>query len=120
MRYVQSKLANMLYADQVAKHFPQFTTISLHPGEVGTALFSREPGDEQIRYLQKEVVPTRIVPVDEGVKNQLWAVAAAGLVSGAYYEPVGVLYQEKLLENHVKMAEELWESTEKELEGQGV
>ncbi|KAF2173702.1 hypothetical protein M409DRAFT_48640 [Zasmidium cellare ATCC 36951] len=120
MRYVQSKFANMLYAEQVAKHFPQFTTISLHPGEVGTALFSREPGDEQIRYLQKEVVPTKIVPVDEGVKNQLWAAGASGLVSGAYYEPVGVLYQEKLQEGHVEIAEKLWDWTEKELEGQVV
>lgn len=119
MRYVQSKLANMLYASQVAKHFPQFTTISLHPGEVGTSLFSREPGDDQIRYLQKEVVPTRIQPIEEGVKNQLWAVGTPGLVSGAYYEPIGVLYQEKLQGDHEAMAARLWEWTEKELQGQG-
>lgn len=119
MRYVQSKLANMLYAQQVAERLPQFTTVSLHPGEVDTELFSREPGDDQIRDLQENVVPKRVKPVDEGVKNQLWAATTvAGLIRGVYYEPIGKpgvgMYEDRYLE----MATKLWEWTEKELRNQ--
>lgn len=120
MRYVQTKLANMLYAKQVAEHFPQFTTVSLHPGEVNTELFSREPGDDQIRHLQTAVVPQHVKPISEGVKNQLWAATTSSIASGTYYEPVGVTDFDKLQEGHSEMAARLWEWTEKELEGQAI
>lgn len=134
MRYVQSKLANMLYAQEMAKHYPQFTTVSVHPGEVDTELFSREPGDEQVAYLQKNVAPARVKPIDDGVKNQLWAASTSDLVSGEYYEPVGVLGLDKPLENaggmaktpytasdkdkrmHAELSAKLWDWTEKELQ----
>ncbi|MCJ1334374.1 hypothetical protein MMC10_011083 [Thelotrema lepadinum] len=116
-RYTQSKLANLLYAQEVAKHYPQFTTVSLDPGPVATDLFSREPGDEQVRHLQTNVAPQRAGPVAEGVKNQLWAATAKGVTSGAYYEPVGVLGTESGPALDKDAAKKLWEWTEKELEG---
>lgn len=118
IRYVQSKLANYLYAKQVAEHFPQFTTVSLHPAEVSTELFSREPGDDQIRHMQTVLVPKFAKSIDEGVKNQLWAATTEDLVSGMYYEPVGKVGAEKSPDGHSDMAAKLWAWTEKELEGQ--
>ena len=116
-RYTQSKLANLLYAQEVAAHYPQFTTVSLDPGAVGTDLFSREPGDEQVRHLQTNVAPQHAGPVTEGVKNQLWAATAKGVTSGKYYEPVGVSDTESGAALDKNMAKKLWEWTEKELEG---
>jgi retinol dehydrogenase 12 len=53
-RYCDSKLANLLYAQEVVKHYPQFTTVSVHPGEVKTELFSREAGDDMVPPLANQ------------------------------------------------------------------
>lgn len=119
-RYCQSKLANLLYAQEVAKHFPQLTTVSVHPGEIATELFSREPGDDLIRKLQTEVAPKVTIPVEEGVKNQLWAATAKGLINGSYYEPIGVSDVVIGLAKDRALASRLWEWTEKELQAHDV
>jgi NAD(P)-dependent dehydrogenase (short-subunit alcohol dehydrogenase family) len=117
MQYAQSKLANLLYARQVAKNYPQFTTISVHPGSVLTNLFSREPGDEQMAHLQKNVAPVRSVSIDEGVKNHLWAASHGQLTNGMYYEPIGVPDTATGLAVDEDQAQKLWEWTQKELAG---
>ncbi|KAI1500630.1 NAD(P)-binding protein [Biscogniauxia marginata] len=117
MQYSQSKLTNLLYAQQVAKRYPQFTTVSVHPGSVKTELFSREPGDEQMRHLQTAVAPAKSIAVEEGVKNQLWAATAPTVKSGVYYEPIGVADMATGLARDEEMAQKLWVWTEKELEG---
>ncbi|XXH02074.1 hypothetical protein Hte_008439 [Hypoxylon texense] len=117
MQYAQSKLANLLYAQQVAKRYPQFTTVSVHPGSVKTQLFSREPGDEQMRHLQTVVAPVKSIPVEEGVKNQLWAATAPVVKSGMYYEPIGVADMATGQATDEEMGQKLWAWTEKELEG---
>ncbi|RYP82892.1 hypothetical protein DL769_001501 [Monosporascus sp. CRB-8-3] len=118
-RYVQSKIANMLYPQGFAKHHPQLTIVSVDPGEVATQLFSREPGDEQMLFLQTEVAPKQVRPVEEGVKNQLWAATADGVKSGLHYEPVGVNEPSGLMLD-TELAEKVWEWTQKELEGQEI
>ncbi|RYP18677.1 hypothetical protein DL765_003812 [Monosporascus sp. GIB2] len=118
-RYVQSKIANMLYAQEFAKHHPQLTIVSVDPGEVATQLFSREPGDEQMVYLQTEVAPKQVRPVEEGVKNQLWAATADEVKSGLHYAPVGVVEAYGLVLD-TELAKKLWEWTQKELEGQEI
>lgn len=90
MRYCQSKLANKLYAKHFAAQYPQITIVSVHPGEVQTELFQREAGDEQVKHLQTVVAPAVAVSIEHGVKNQLWAGTAQDIVSGEYYEPVGI------------------------------
>lgn len=118
-RYVQSKTANMLYAQEFAKHYPQLTTVSIDPGEVDTQLFTREPGDDQMRHLQTVVAPAKVRPVEEGVKNQLWAATAEGVVSGSHYEPVGVSERSGLVLD-TELAGKVWEWTQKELDGQEI
>ncbi|KPM36216.1 hypothetical protein AK830_g10350 [Neonectria ditissima] len=118
-RYVQSKTANMFYAMEFAKHHPGLTTVSIDPGEVATQLFTREPGDEQMVHLQTEVVPKVAKPVEEGVKNQLWAATAEGVLSGLHYEPVGVNEPHGLMLDS-ELAKEVWDWTQKELEGQEI
>ncbi|CAK7224978.1 hypothetical protein SCUCBS95973_005704 [Sporothrix curviconia] len=122
-RYVHSKVANLLYAQQFAKHnaaaHPKQIIVSINPGEVNTNLFTREPGDEHMKKLQTEVVPKVAGPVENGVKNQLWAATtdAANLVSGAHYAPVGVEEKWGVAEDE-ELAVELWNWTEEALAGQ--
>ncbi|TVY20837.1 Short-chain dehydrogenase TIC 32-like protein [Lachnellula arida] len=118
-RYIQSKVANMLYPQEFAKHYPQLTIVSVDPGDVATQLFSREPGDEQMRYLQTELAPKRVRPVEEGVVNQLWAATGEGVTSGLHYGPVGV-YEPTGLAIDTELAKKVWEWTQKELEGQEI
>ena len=118
--YTQSKLANLLYVQEIARRHPHFTIAAVTPGDVETELFKREPGDEQIRHMQDNVAPLHWGGVEDGVKNQLWAAVAQGVVSGRYYEPVGVADQEEGFANDREMAERLWYWTQKELDGHDI
>ena len=114
--YIQSKLANVLYTQQLAKRC-EYTVVSVTPGDVKTELFSREPGDERVRHLQTEVVPQKAGPIEDGVKNQLWAGTADAVETGRYYEPVGVADQETGFAKDQELAAKLWEWTQREIEG---
>ncbi|KAK7749310.1 hypothetical protein SLS62_008279 [Diatrype stigma] len=120
-RYIQSKTANLLYAQELARHYPQLTVVSVDPGDVDTQLFRREPGDAQMALLQTEVAPKAVRPVEEGVKNQLWAATAPGkaLTSGWHYEPVGVHAPVGIMLD-TEFARKVWDWTQKELQGQTI
>jgi retinol dehydrogenase 12 len=64
---------------------------------------------------KKIVVPLIAVSIEEGVKSQLWAATADGVVSGEYYEPVGVPGKGSPLSKDSTLANKLWEWTENEL-----
>ncbi|RFN46026.1 alcohol dehydrogenase bli-4 [Fusarium flagelliforme] len=113
LRYAQSKLACLLYAREAAKQYT-FVNIAINPGEVKTELFSREAGDEMMKHLQENVVPKMTGPIEEGVKNHLWA-ATAEVENGEFYEPVGVKESVEIDEG---MAKKLWEWTQEELKDQ--
>lgn len=119
LRYAQSKLACLLYAREAAKRY-HFTNIAINPGEVQTDLFTREAGDELMRYLQTEVAPKLEIPIDEGVKNHLWASTCPDIENGEFYEPVG---KTGGLEGHGlddEMARKLWDWTEEQLKDQAL
>jgi retinol dehydrogenase-12 len=119
LKYTQSKLANVVYARQVAKHFPGIVVVAIHPADVATELFNKGAvgGGKEVEYLAKEIAPKVGVSVREGVKNGLWAATAEGVETGRYYEPVGVLGGGSELSRDREFGKRLWEWTEKELEG---
>ncbi|KAF4995925.1 hypothetical protein FDECE_12654 [Fusarium decemcellulare] len=115
-RYGQSKLANVLYAREIARRFPHWTTVSIHPGTVKTELHKSTAGASLIvRIFQKTVLPLVGVDVEEGVKNQLWAATASDVLNGEYYEPMGVTGRAGKLSMDLSLAKKLWEWTEKEM-----
>ena len=118
-RYGQSKLANVIYAREIAKRYPQFTSVSLYPGTVKTDLFSNPSGSWMIRFLQF-LVQFIGVSVEEGAKNQLWAATAEGVKSGEYYDPVAVPDKASALAKSDELGKKLWEWTEEELAGQTI
>lgn len=117
IRYGQSKLANILYASEIARRYPRITSTSVHPGVINTGLVT------DLGLANKAFVWAttwwKMVPVKEGVKNQLWAatVGKDGIANGGYYEPVGIPGAHDKLSKDSKLAGELWDWTQKALEG---
>jgi len=117
-RYSQSKLANVLWAAQLAARYPQLTVAAVHPGVVSTQLVERATGTwSAFRALTRVAGRFVLTSVEQGVKNQLWASVGSGVVNGEYYEPVGVGGLASADGKDEGLARRLWEWTEKELEG---
>lgn len=117
LRYGQSKLANLLYAKELARRYPRLLSLSLHPGVVSTGLVTNLGiADKALVYVTNI---GRVIKPEEGVRNQLWAVAAKRdfIKSGAFYEPVGLLSTKKnKFTEDAELAKKLWEWTDEELE----
>jgi retinol dehydrogenase 12 len=124
VRYAQSKLANILFAKELARRYPQITVVAVHPGVVDTELwrtmFSGWMGLGGLLNAGKKMVYTT---VENGAKNQLWGATAKKGVgkgevkSGEYYTPIGVPGNGSWQSQDMDLARRLWEWTEKELEG---
>ncbi|KAM0703235.1 hypothetical protein Q7P35_009173 [Cladosporium inversicolor] len=115
-RYGQSKLAQLLYTDELARHYPEITWLSVHPGFIFTGLF------DGTSFLTK--LPVLIIsfgnrtPVEKGHFTQCWAATAPKekVVNGGYYEPVGAAGKRATSPaNDKKLAGQLWEWTQTEL-----
>ncbi|KGO76860.1 Permease, cytosine/purine, uracil, thiamine, allantoin [Penicillium italicum] len=119
VRYGQSKLANLIYARELAKRFPDITSVSVHPGIILTGL------DNNLGIKEKMLVYAlswwRIMQPHEGAFSQTWAatVDKAEIWNGGYYEPVGKLANGKLdsTARDEALAERLWDWTEETLKG---
>lgn len=116
-RYGQSKLANILWARQLAKVYPQFTIAAIHPGVVRTNLSAGATGFPFVLRMLGGIGNRFLTPVDEGAKNQLWASVSKDVKSGEYYKPVGVGGSVSAYGKDDDLASSLWDWTEKELEG---
>ncbi|KAI1210801.1 oxidoreductase [Annulohypoxylon truncatum] len=119
--YAQSKLANILYAAEIARQYPSIKAVSVHPGVVATDLVNNLPNMRKVLvYAANWLMGVGVVDGKKGRLSQLWAAAGASrneLVSGAYYTPVGILSNDKL-DNFAKseeLAHELWLYTENAL-----
>ncbi|KAJ5598452.1 short-chain dehydrogenase/reductase [Penicillium hordei] len=116
-RYGQSKLANILWARQLASLYPSFTVASVHPGVVKTNLLS---GATNAPLIFRAIFGAAHVlgmksSVESGVKNQLWAAVSKDVKSGEYYEPIGVSGMASAHGTDDKLAKEIWNWTENEL-----
>lgn len=118
-RYGHSKLANILYTKELAARYPDITSVAVHPGVIKTDLYKPNAASSMIvRYGMMAFGPFMKV-ASTGALNQLWAATAPNVTSGAYYTPVGSLTKPSVYGQDSKMAEELWEWTEKELQSKG-
>jgi NAD(P)-dependent dehydrogenase (short-subunit alcohol dehydrogenase family) len=116
----QSKLANVVYAKELARRYPTILTVSVHPGIVDTGLVTNLPAWRRwLIYFLIFFLGTPAMSEERGRMSQLW-VAAGGyrneIQNGAYYEPVGVLGDTDSAEKSEKLARDLWDWTAKVLE----
>lgn len=116
IRYGQSKLANILYTQQLALHYPGIKTVAIHPGVINTGLVSGLSWGHNLFVWA--TTWWQQVSVADGVRNGIWAgIAREGGKSGGFYVPVGKLGGTTRASRDEKLAGELWEWTERELEG---
>jgi NAD(P)-dependent dehydrogenase (short-subunit alcohol dehydrogenase family) len=121
-RYGHSKLANVLYAQELARRYPQITSLAVHPGVVFTDLYAGQPLLRRW-FLRIGCWLQGIVPMEpqQGCWNQIFVAAKMKkeeLVNGGFYYPVGVDYSDKLVETgkDEKLASKLWNWTARVLE----
>jgi NAD(P)-dependent dehydrogenase (short-subunit alcohol dehydrogenase family) len=117
-RYGASKAANVMFAAELARRYPSFTSVSLHPGMIKSDLWgSSTESNILLKYGKALVGPLMFVDIATGAFNQLYLAAGAEkseLVNGAYYTPVGKARQNKWASD-ADAGKQLWEWTEKEL-----
>lgn len=119
-RYGVSKLANVLFACELAKRFPQITVAAVHPGIVTTNL-AHSMADAYLNLAVQTKIMTFLSYMpgfqtpDRGAKNQLWASVSKDVVSGEYYTGVGKGGTQSAIAKDDDLARRLWEWTEAEL-----
>lgn len=115
VRYGQSKLANILYAAELARRVPEIHSTAIHPGVIFTGLVSTLGWMNYLFILI--TTPTMRVTMEEGVKSQLWAATApeSQVENGAFYVPVGKLGKHDKKSSSEELAKKLWDWTEEQL-----
>ncbi|KAJ5557114.1 hypothetical protein N7494_001029 [Penicillium frequentans] len=117
-RYGASKAANIFFAKELAKRYPEIMSVAVHPGAVNSDLyghakalgFSMKHGVEMAVGLFFRSTPT-------GAFNSLWAATTAkeNLVNGAYYTPVGYRSTGTAFVQSPDIPEKLWDWTEAQI-----
>ncbi|KAJ4423239.1 hypothetical protein N0V82_002100 [Gnomoniopsis sp. IMI 355080] len=116
-RYGQSKLALIHLTKEVAQRHSQIDVVVLHPGRVETGLGLNLIKDVPLMRLLSPVASFLSVSPVEGAKNHLWTATSPDVVSGKYYEPIGVPDKEGNIAKDVELRKKLWTWTEAELQG---
>lgn len=118
-RYGQSKLANVIYASELAKRYPEIIAVSIHPGVINTELISNLNTLNRI-FVHVTTMGQQVEP-HKGAYNTEWAATTdkKNITSGSYYEPVGALGKRTSYSTDPKLGEKLWEWTQRELEHYG-
>ncbi|RDW89215.1 hypothetical protein BP6252_01247 [Coleophoma cylindrospora] len=115
VRYGQSKLANVIYARELARRYPSIKSAAVHPGIINTGLVGNLSLGN--RLFVRATTIGRMVPLEQGVLNQLYLSACMkkeDIVNGSTYYPVGKELQ-KLDDaaTSQELATKLWDWTEK-------
>ncbi|KAL4867224.1 hypothetical protein BDV12DRAFT_123283 [Aspergillus spectabilis] len=90
MRYGQSKVALIGLMKDLSRKYPQINSVAIHPGRILTGMATSLQKESTLARLTKPIAPFFCVPVATGIRNHLWAATSSEVVSGTYYEPVGV------------------------------
>lgn len=119
-RYGQSKLANLLFANELAKRYPSITSLAIHPGAVETELIT------ELGFLHRMVARIAnlggMLTPEQGCINTLWAATGRDVretvKSGegvAFFDPVGKGNAGDATCHKEELMKKLWEWTETEV-----
>ncbi|KAL9095984.1 MAG: hypothetical protein Q9165_001982 [Trypethelium subeluteriae] len=116
LRYGQSKLANLLYARELAERYPNIVSFAIHPGVVKTSLVT------DLTWSQKMMVylPNigQMLTPEQGTYNLLWAITTKKekIKRGGFYMPVGKLSEDKTKASEdPELRKKLWKWTEAQI-----
>ncbi|KAK9805639.1 hypothetical protein WJX72_009656 [[Myrmecia] bisecta] len=120
--YAQSKLANVLFAKELASRLPegtQVTAFSVHPGIIATPL-SRHMGVTGTIFRAIGGLFVKMKSVPQGAATTVYAATAPELLSqsGSYLADCAVKEPSKEGRD-LDMASKLWEATEEQLKAAG-
>jgi retinol dehydrogenase 12 len=124
-RYAQSKLANIIYAREMARRYPAIKTMSLDPGRVAT----NNMYHLQKKYLHSDRLVRCLTTVlhavyrgfgghlltpEEGAQVPIWCASAPAeeLKNGEYYDGVGTPGECTYLARDATLATDLWAWTQ--------
>ncbi|HVK84874.1 MAG TPA: SDR family oxidoreductase [Kofleriaceae bacterium] len=106
--YEQSKLANVLFTRELARHLEGsgVTTYAVHPGRVATDAWRRMPQPLRAVFIRA----MRMLPPEEGARSTLIAATSPELASqtGRYYDAKGREKRPSRLAEDAQLATELW------------
>ena len=133
MGYGQSKLANAMYTQELAKRLEGtgVTTYSCHPGVINTGIIRHLTVEleeqrakmgfvtKSLDYVKNTIVDSAFLDVKGGALTQLHLSTAPKdtLVNGAYYHPIGRVAE--LKHPHARnetLIQKLWDETQKAIE----
>lgn len=118
-RYGASKTANILFASELARRYPDITSVAVHPGAVNSGLYAHT--DNLGLALKHSLAAARSVffrTMTSGALNSLWAAGSPKnrLENGAYYTPVGYRSGGTTLAQSPELAKKLWDWTESQID----
>ncbi|KAF2446897.1 oxidoreductase-like protein [Karstenula rhodostoma CBS 690.94] len=121
-RYGQSKLANILFTQELSARYPQITSVAVHPGVIITDLYNAfvsGPILKGIFWFYQQLVP--ILPghfkdTKGGALSQTHLATAdkSTIQNGEFYRPVGIVTKGSSYSQDLGLARKLWEWTEEE------
>ena len=120
-RYGRSKLANILYTQGLAEHYPNITSVAVYPGLVKTDLFGPYSNASMLGRIIVMFSNPLMKTAATGAHVQLWAATTKKeeLISGAYYTSIGTRSDGSAYAQDNILYKELWEWTERELSSKG-
>jgi WW domain-containing oxidoreductase len=110
--YAKSKLANILFADELGRRYKELTVTSCHPGNLVTTNFGE--GTPFTKVLFQLISPFTKSPAQGAGTPMFCASQASEIVSGNYFSGNEKTKKSDLARNQ-SLAEELWEYSEKEV-----
>lgn len=113
-RYGQSKLAVIHLTRKLSQLHPQIDVVALHPGRINTGMGQKLGSESLLVRFTAPLAPFLSVSPIEGAKNHLWTATSPAVVSGKYYEPIGVPDKDSGLARNDELEGELWDWTEQE------
>ncbi|KAJ9202637.1 hypothetical protein DTO021D3_6322 [Paecilomyces variotii] len=115
LRYGASKAANILFAAELARRYPEITSVSVHPGAVASNLYETAKASNSVQhYAIATFSGLAMRSVRTGAFNQLWAagVSRESLINGAYYTPVGIVQKHNRYATDAELGKRLWAWTD--------
>ena len=122
-RYGASKASNILFAAEMARRYPAFKTVSLHPGMIKRDLWKPNSEHKSLAGFFIGFGEMFGKSVQEGALNQLWCAVGAKrdeLENGGYYTPVGKLKSGNKWANDRAAGKKLWDWTDEQVRGVGL
>lgn len=118
--YDLSMLTKAQFAYALARRYPQLTVTSVHPGLVSTGVAD---GTKQLNFLSIWAIKLFIALIaskpEVGTHNQVWCSVGKDVISGRYYEPVGVKDTDPRFASDPNICDSLWDWTSSELLSHG-